>query len=262
MNYNFKNLLVEISNQIATVTINRPSALNALSIEVIDELQHFTSVVSSDDDVRAIIITGSGDKAFVAGADIKELRDLDRESGEFYSIRGNRAMRSIELLRKPVIAAVNGYALGGGCELAMACHIRIASENAKFGQPEVNLGLIPGFGGTQRLTRLIGMGRALQLLLTGEIISAEEAYRLGLVNQVVPHDQLMNRCYELLNVILSKAPIAVQSVIKAVYGGQEVVLDVALNREAHWFGVTCGTEDMKEGTTAFLEKRKANWANR
>ncbi|MCX7836010.1 MAG: enoyl-CoA hydratase-related protein [bacterium] len=262
MKYNFKNLLVEIDNHIAKVTINRPQALNALSIETIEELQHFTAVVSSDDEVQAIIITGSGDKAFVAGADINELRQLDREAGEFYSIRGNRAMRSIELLRKPVIAAINGYALGGGCELAMACHIRIASDKAKFGQPEVNLGLIPGFGGTQRLTRLVGMGRALQLLLTGETISAEEAYRIGLVNQVVPHDELMNSCYKLLGTILSKAPIAVQSIIKAVYGGQEVVLDVALNREAHWFGVTCGTEDMKEGTAAFLEKRKPNWSNK
>lgn len=261
MVYKFQNLLVDVQDGIATVIINRPNALNALSVAVIEELQHFTELVNSDPKVDGVIITGSGEKAFVAGADISELRSLDRESGEFYSVKGNRTMRSIELLRKPVIAAVNGFALGGGCELAMACHFRIASEKAKFGQPEVNLGLIPGFGATQRLSRLVGMGRALQLLLTAEIISADEAYRIGLVNKVVPHDELLNTCRDLLKTIISKAPIAVQNVLKAVYSGQEVVLDVALNREAHWFGVTCNTDDMKEGTAAFLEKRKPNWNN-
>ncbi len=258
----YKHLLVEHSEGITTVTINRPEALNALSVAVIHDLNNFVDSVRHNPDIHAIIITGAGEKAFVAGADISELNKLDHESGEAYSMNGNKVLRALELLHVPVIAAVNGFALGGGCELAMACHIRIASSKAKFGQPEVNLGLIPGFGGTQRLGRIVGMSRAFQLILTAETIDAQEAYRIGLVNKVVEPDQLMATAREMAKLILSKGPIAVHNAIRAIYAGQDVILDVALSREAFWFGTSCSSEDMKEGTEAFLEKRKPVWKNR
>jgi enoyl-CoA hydratase len=258
----YKHLLIETSEEIATVTINRPEALNALSVAVINELRHFVDGVPHHHEIRAIILTGAGEKAFVAGADISELNKLDHETGEEYSQNGNKVFRALELLHVPVIAAVNGFALGGGCELAMACHFRIASTKAKFGQPEVNLGLIPGFGGTQRLCRLVGTSRALQLILTGETIDAAEAYRIGLVNKVVEPDQVIATARELAKLILSKGPVAVRNAIRAVSAGQDVILDVALSREAFWFGTSCSSEDMREGTSAFLEKRKPVWKNR
>ncbi len=259
MDTNYKFLSLEKIDRVTIVTINRPEALNALSIAVIEELYHFVSSVPTDPEIGAIIITGAGEKAFVAGADIAELQNLDRETGEVYSERGNKVFRLLELLKVPVIAAINGFALGGGCELAMACHIRIASTKAKFGQPEVNLGLIPGFGGTQRLTRLVGMSRAVQMILSAETITADEAQRIGLISKVVEPDQLMPSALELAKTILSKGPTAVHNALRACYAGQDVVLDVALGREAYWFGATCASPEMKEGTTAFLEKRKPVW---
>lgn len=257
----YKFITTELSEHILTITINRPDALNALSIGVMGELYQVVRSLPSEPEVQAIIVTGAGEKAFVAGADISELTKLERESGEEYSERGNKVFRALELCRIPVIAAVNGFALGGGCELAMSCHIRIASTKAKFGQPEVNLGLIPGFGGTQRLVRLIGMSRGIQMLLSAEMIDAAEALRVGLVSKVVEPAELIPTCRELAKTIISKGPIAIQNVLRAVYAGQELVLDMALDREAYWFGAACGTEDMKEGTAAFLEKRKPVWKN-
>ncbi|MDK9698565.1 MAG: enoyl-CoA hydratase-related protein [bacterium] len=259
MEYTYRYLLVEVSERIALVTINRPEALNALSTKVIEEIHDFATKAKSDPEIGGIIVTGAGEKAFVAGADITELNTLDAANGKKYSENGNTAFRCLETLPKPVIAAVNGFALGGGCELAMACHIRIASEKAKFGQPEVNLGLIPGFGGTQRLMRLVGVGRALQLLLSAEIIDANEAYRIGLVNKVVPPGELLSTARDLLKLILTKSPKGLEYCIEAVSNGLERHLDEALSVEAWWFGQACGTPDMKEGTGAFLEKRKPVW---
>ncbi len=250
-----ENILLEVEHGIATVTINRPKKLNALNAETITQLFQIFKKLKSDTEVKVIIITGSGEKAFVAGADIEEIRDHDDISGRIFALRGQRVFRFIEKMDKPVIAAINGFALGGGCELAMACHLRIASENAKFGQPEINLGLIPGYGGTQRLPRIIGSARALYLLLTGEMVDAQKALELGLVNEVVPQENLLKRAREIAETLAAKAPIAREYILKAVTEGIEMNLDAGLNLEAELFGNICGTEDMKEGTTAFLEKR-------
>ncbi|HEU5304708.1 MAG TPA: enoyl-CoA hydratase-related protein [Gemmatimonadales bacterium] len=252
-------LLFELSNGIARVTINRPDKLNALNATVIAELGDAVTRIETDAAVRAVILTGSGQKAFVAGADIAELREQTPLDGKARSILGQQVFRRLERCGKPVIAAVNGFALGGGCELAMACHIRIAAEHAKFGQPEVKLGLGPGYGGTVRLPRLIGRGRAVELLLTGGMIDAAEAHRIGLVNRVVPADRLMAEAEALARVILENSPLAIQACLEAVDAGMETGLDEALLLEASFFGLLSATADMKEGTSAFLEKRKPDF---
>ncbi len=257
-----QNLLVQKKEHYAIVTINRPDKLNALNNLTVAELYEVMKALANDDSIRAIILTGSGEKAFVAGADISEISQKDEISGELFALKGQRVFRFIEQMAKPVIAAVNGYALGGGCELAMACHLRISSTRAKFGQPEINLGLIPGYGGTQRLPRLIGRSNALYLLLTGEMIDAHRAYELGLVSEVVEPEQLLERAETLAKIITEKPIIATRFILKAVDEGLELPLDAALNLEAKLFGKICDTEDMKEGTRAFLEKRKPEFKGR
>ncbi|GAB4333677.1 MAG: enoyl-CoA hydratase-related protein [Calditrichia bacterium] len=254
-----KNLKIEISDKIATITITRSKKLNALNAETITELYQVAKRLKENEEVGAIIITGEGDKAFVAGAEISEITKHDDISGKIFSLRGQKVFRFIERLGKPVIAAINGYALGGGFELAQACHIRIASEKAKFGQPEVNLGLVPGYGGTQRLPRLIGQGPGLYYLLTGEMFDAKTALQFGLVSDIVPLEQLLPRAKEIARLILSKGPLAIQHILKTVIEGADMGLDAGLNLEAESFGFLCGSEDMKEGTSAFLEKRQPNF---
>ena len=253
------NILVERDGAVATITINRPKVLNALSMDTLDELRRAILALKHDAAVRAVILTGAGDKAFVAGADIKELAEETPVGGRDNALRGQHVLDLIERMGKPVIAAINGYALGGGCELAMACTIRIAADSARLGQPEINLGIIPGYGGTQRLARLIGRGRALELLLTGDQISAQEAHRLGLVNRVVPAGELMNEARKLAAQLASKAPIAVRYILDAVNGGMQMAFADAEVYEATLFGLVASTEDMREGTRAFLEKRKADF---
>jgi enoyl-CoA hydratase len=244
----YQHLLYSTQDSIVTITVNRPSVRNALNVATVEELGAAFEQAGKDPAIRVVILTGAGDKAFVAGADISEIAALDDISGAEFSSRGQRVFDAIESLGKPVIAAVNGYALGGGCELAMACSIRIAAENAVFGQPEVKLGLIPGYGGTQRLPRLVGKSRALQLLITGETIPAMEAMRLGLVDGVVPAEALLDQANALARQIAANAPVAVKFCIEAVDRGE-------FREEAALFGKVCATEDMKEGTRAFLEKR-------
>lgn len=258
---NYQNLLIEIKDKIAIVTINRPDKLNALNSQTMGELKSTFTELNNTDDVYIVILTGSGEKAFVAGADISELNKLDMISGKEFSEKGQDVFNTIENLNKPVIAAVNGFALGGGCEIALACHIRFASENAKFGQPEVNLGIIPGYGGTQRLTRLINSGRAMEYILTGDMIDANEAYRIGLVNHVYPLNELMNKSIEVAKKIISKGQNAVRLTIKAVNIVDEVSSGEGQSYEASLFALCCGTEDFKEGTSAFLEKRKPAFKN-
>jgi enoyl-CoA hydratase len=254
-----ENLLFEKKGAIAVLTVNRPQVLNALNMATLEELRAVLTAVKNDSEVRVLLLTGAGEKAFVAGADIKELATHNAVSGKEYTHRGQAVIDLVENLGKPVIACVNGFALGGGCELAMACTLRLASENARFGQPEVKLGLIPGYGGTQRLPRLVGKGIALQQILTGEMISAAEAYRIGLVNEVVPPGELMGRAEAIASKIAANAPVAVQYVIEAVNKGMEMPLAEGLYLEATLFGLCCATEDMGEGTTAFLEKRAAKF---
>jgi enoyl-CoA hydratase len=252
----YSTLLFEAANRIAKVTINRPDKLNALNSTVMDELKELFTKLKDDDSVDVVILTGAGEKAFVAGADIKELSALDANTGKEFSIRGQEVFNAIENLSKPVIAAVNGFALGGGCEIALACHLRVASENAKFGQPEVSLGLIPGYGGTQRLARLIGKGRAMEMILTGDMIDAKTAFDFGLVNKVVPQSELMNTAEELAAKILSKGQIAVRMSVKTINAAHEMGQAEGQKYEAELFGYCCGTKDFKLGTSAFLEKRK------
>ncbi len=249
-------LLFELSDGIARITVNRPDKLNALNTTVISELGDAITRVESDAAVRGVILTGAGSKAFVAGADITELAEQSPIEGKARSLLGQQVFRRLEGCGKPVIAAVNGYALGGGCELAMACHIRIASEQARFGQPEVKLGIGPGYGGTARLPRLVGRGRALELLLTGAMIDAAEAYRIGLVNRVVPADKLLEEAQTMLRSILENGPLAIQACLEAVNAGMETSLDQALLLEANHFGLLSSSADMQEGTKAFVEKRK------
>ena len=257
-----ENILYEKKGAIAYVTLDRPKALNALNQRSWEELREVFEDARDDASVRGVILTGAGDKAFIAGADISELAHVTAVEAEVSSSYGQEVLNLIENLGKPVIAAVNGYALGGGCETAMACSIRVASENAKFGQPEVKLGLIPGGGGTQRLPRLVGKGRALQIILSGEIISAQEAYRIGLVNEVVPAADLIARAEAILKQIFSNAPIAVKFSLEAVNKGLETSLAEALALEASLFGICAGTEDKKEGASAFLEKRAPQFQGR
>ena len=255
----YQNLLFETRDGIAFVTINRPDKLNALSDRTIEELDAAFAAVAADSSTRGVILTGAGEKAFVAGADIAELATQSPVDGKERSIRGQRVLDRIERLGKPVIAAVNGFALGGGCELAMACHVRIASENAKLGTPEVKLGIMCGYAGTQRLPRLVGKGRALEMLLTGEMVDAAEALRIGLVNRVVPREKLLGEAEALMRKMLANGPVSLRFTLEAVNDGLETGFDEAERQEATLFGLICTTEDMKEGTKAFLEKRPARF---
>lgn len=251
-----ENLIVERDGAVAIVTVNRPKVLNALNSPTLDELRRTVLALKHDDGVRVVVITGAGDKSFIAGADINELAEQSPVAGRDHAMRGQHVLDLIENMGKPVIAAINGYALGGGCELAMACTIRIAADTAKLGQPEINLGLIPGYGGTQRLSRLVGRGRALELLLTGDQISAQEAHRLGLVNRVVPAAELMGEVRTLGAALAAKAPVAARYIIDAVNKGLQMPFPEAQVFEATLFGLVASTGDMREGTRAFLEKRK------
>ncbi len=257
-----ETLLLDVQDGIARLTINRPDKLNALNATVIRELGEAAHALAADPAVGAIILTGAGPKAFVAGADISELGAQGPLDGKARAIAGQAAFRAFEQCGKPVIAAVNGFALGGGCELAMACHMRIASETARFGQPEVKLGLLPGYGGTVRLPRLVGRGRATELLLTGAVIDAAEAHRIGLVNRVVPADRLLEEATALARTILEQGPLAVRAVLEALDAGLEMSQAEALLFEASLFGLLSSTADMREGTRAFLEKRKAAFTGR
>ena len=258
----YTTLRCVVERQIATITLDRPHVLHALSTEVFDELERAFVALIADVAVRVILVTGAGEKAFAAGADIRELQMVDAALGEVKSRRGQAVFRLIESCGKPVIALINGFALGGGCELALACTLRIASETARLGQPEVKLGLIPGYGGTQRLPRLVGEAAALKLLLTGEIIGAAEALRIGLVDEVVPRGLLLARGEELGRMMVAAAPLAVTACLEAVRRGSPVALDDALGIEAAIFGRLCGTEDKQEGTSAFLAKRTPMWTGR
>jgi enoyl-CoA hydratase len=255
-------LLVTRDGAVATVTVNRPDKLNALNSATIDELRRAMLDLRHDPEVRAIVLTGAGPKAFVAGADIRELASLDPMAARGVAERGQHVFDLVEHLGKPVVAAVNGFALGGGCELAMACTLRVAADTAKFGQPEVNLGLIPGYGGTQRLPRLVGRGCALELLLSGDAIDAQEAHRIGLVNRVVPAADVLATAQSIAGALAAKAPQAVRAILDAVARGLEVPLAQGLAHEAALFGLVATTEDMKEGTRAFLEKRPAVFTGR
>jgi enoyl-CoA hydratase len=258
----YDTLLYENRDGIAIVTINRPDKLNALNAAVINELGALAAQIAEDSEVRGVILTGSGPKAFVAGADIGELSACDSLQAETLSRKGSAVFRSLERCPKPVLAAVNGFALGGGCELAMACHLRVASENAKFGQPEVKLGITPGYGGTVRLPRLVGRGKALELLLSGTMVDAQEALRIGLVNLVVAPDGLIPESINLLNTVLENGPLAVTGCLRMVEEQDDLPLDEALTLESRRFGELAGTEDFREGTGAFLGKRKAGFKGR
>lgn len=255
----YETIALTVADRVATLTVNRPDKLNALNDRVIAELGEAIDAARENTDVGGVIITGAG-RAFVAGADISELEKHGAISAKLLAQRGQDVFRRFETSPKPVIAAVNGFALGGGCELAMACHIRLASDAAKFGQPEVKLGLIPGYGGTQRLPRLVGKGRALQLLLTGDMIDAQEAYRIGLVNRVVPANELLGAATAMLKAILANGPLAVAHCIEAVNRGYDLPLDEALTLEATAFGLLAATDDKREGTHAFLEKRSPSFS--
>ncbi len=258
----FENILFEKKNAIAYVTVNRPKVLNALNMATMEEMRQAFHEIRNNAAIRVVILTGAGEKAFIAGADIGELATRDPLTGKETTQRGQDVLNLIENLGKPVIACINGFALGGGCEVAMACTMRLATENAKLGQPEVKLGVIPGYGGTQRLPRLVGKGLAMQQLLTGEMITAQEAYRIGLVNEVVAAAELIPRAEAIAAKIIANAPLAVQYVMEAVNKGMEMSLSEGLYLEAVLFGVVCATEDKNEGTKAFLEKRPAQFKGR
>jgi enoyl-CoA hydratase len=258
----YQNLTLDVQDRIATLSVNRPDKLNALNEQTIRELGAAMEEIAGRDDVGGVILTGVGEKAFVAGADIAELAKMGPVDGIEVSRLGQRVFRSIELSRKPVIAAVNGFALGGGCELALACHLRIASENAQFGLPEVKLGIIPGYGGTLRLPRIVGRGRALELMLTAQFVKAEEAYRIGLANRVVPQAELMDTARKTMQTILANGPVALGLAIECTTRGTEMSVDDGLALESNLFGLLAATDDMREGMTAFLEKRKAEFTGR
>jgi enoyl-CoA hydratase len=255
----FHNILLQVKEGIATVTVNRPKVLNALNDQTMEELRQAFLEIRRREDVHGVIFSGAGEKAFIAGADINELATQTPLEGKDRSRRGHHILEIIENLGKPVVAAINGYALGGGCEIAMACHVRLASENAKLGQPEVRLGIVAGYGGTQRLTRLVGLGRALELLLTGEQISAQRAYEIGLVNGVYPQGELLEQAEKLLRKMTANGPVAVKLTMEAAIHGSQLTLAQGLNLEANLFALSCTTEDMKEGTRAFVEKRPAKF---
>ncbi len=258
----FDNLLLERDGAVAIVTINRPKVLNALNTQTMDELRRAVLDAKSDESVRVLILTGAGEKAFVAGADINELAVQTPTSGREHALAGQHVFDLIENLGKPVIAAINGFALGGGCELAMACTLRLAADTARLGQPEIALGLIPGYAGTQRLPRIVGKGKAMEIILTGTPIAADEAYRIGLVNRVVPAAELMTEARALAGQLAKSAPIAMRYIINAVNKGVEIPFAEACQYEATLFGLVASTEDMREGTTAFLAKRKAEFKGR
>ncbi|TKJ40067.1 crotonase [candidate division LCP-89 bacterium B3_LCP] len=258
----YENLLFEIDDGIAIVTINRPKVLNALNGATLTELRATFKRVADDPNIKCAILTGSGEKSFVAGADINEISTKNAVTGVEFALNGQSVSNQIQHCGKPIIAAVNGFALGGGCEIAMACHLRFASEKARFGQPEVNLGIIPGYGGTQRLARLVGAGRALELCISGNMINAQEAYRIGLVNQLYSPEELLPKTKEFCKTVMSKGPKAVSFVLHAVNRGMEMPLADALRLEAHLFGLVCATDDMKEGTAAFMEKREAKFTGK
>jgi len=257
----YASIELSVADRVATLMVNRPDKLNALNAATIGELGDAIDEVGQREDVGGVIVTGAG-RAFIAGADISELAAQTSSQAKQRALRGQQVFRRFETSPKPVIAAVNGFALGGGCELAMACHVRIASEAAKFGQPEVKLGICPGYGGTQRLPRLVGMGRALQLLMTGEMIDAAEAYRIGLVNRVVPAADLLSAAEGMLRQMLANAPLALSSCIEATVRGTEISLEDGLNLEANHFALLAASQDMAEGTRAFLEKRPPAFAGR
>lgn len=258
----YKTLLLDIEDNIATVTIDRPEKLNTLNTQVMNDLEMIFEELKNNEQIYVVILTGSGEKAFVAGADIKELSNLDMNKAKEFSERGQKVFNKIEKFDKPVIAAINGFALGGGCELALACHIRLVSDNAKFGQPEVNLGIIPGYGGTQRLTRLINSGRAMEYTLTADMIDAEEAYRIGLANKVYPQSELMDEAKNMAKKIAAKGQQAIRLAINAIKSVDQLTLTEGQNLEASLFALCCGSEDFKEGTSAFLEKRKPSFKNK
>jgi len=271
----YSNLQLDVQDRIATLSVNRPDKLNALNEQTVRELGQAMDEIAGQSDVGGVILTGVGEKGFVAGADIAELSKMGPVDGVDVSRLGQRVLRQIELSRKPVIAAVNGFALGGGCELALACHLRIASENAQFGLPEVKLGIIPGYGGTLRLPRIVGKGRALELMLTAQFIKAEEAYRIGLVNKLVRRpeaaegqeapslkDALMAEARAMMATILSNAPIALGLAIESATRGMEMSMDDGMAMESNLFGLLAATDDMREGMSAFLEKRKAEFKGR
>jgi len=256
---NFETILLEINNNIAIIKLNRPDKLNALNKQMFDDLSTAADFISENDNIRALVITGNSEKAFAAGADIAELNNCNQESGEEFSIYGSNVMTKIENLNIPVIAAVNGFALGGGCELSMACHIRFASEKAKFGQPEINLGIIPGYGGTQRLTKIVGLANSLIMNLTGDLINAQKAKEIGLVSEIYSPEELLSKTIEFAENLANKAPIALRAIMQTVKNSQELTLEEGLSLESIVFGDVCGSKDFKEGTTAFLEKRTANF---
>lgn len=258
----FQNIAFEERAPLAVITIDRPKVLNALNAATLSELSTAVEAAAADPEIRVILLTGAGGKAFVAGADISELAGLDEAAGRAYAETGQKLFRRIETLGKPVIACINGFALGGGCELAMACTLRIASDQARLGQPEVKLGVIAGFGGTQRLPRLVGRGAALKLLLSGAIIPASEALRIGLVEAVSPADELMAHAEALALEIAGNAPIAIERTLSAVDSGLNLSLDDGLAGEARHFGQCCATQDKAEGTAAFLAKRPATWTGK
>ena len=251
-----KCLIVERTDSVATVTINRPKVLNALNAETVGELYQLIKELAADSSVRVVILTGAGDRAFIAGADIEELSTLTPVLAQDFARRGHLLCEALETMDKPVIAAINGYALGGGCEIALACTLRIASDSAKLGQPEISLGLLPGYGGTQRLARLVGSGRALELMLTGEAISAKDAYRIGLVNRVFPAGDLIAEAMVLGKKLASKAPFAVRAILSAVRDGLQMPLSEGCAYESSLFAMAATTDDWHEGTRAFLEKRQ------
>jgi enoyl-CoA hydratase len=255
----FANLLVDRDDAVAVVTINRPKVLNALNAQTIEELRRAMEELAGDSAIRAIVVTGAGEKSFVAGADINELAVLTPAQGKEHARKGQALFDYIEQLGKPVIAAINGFALGGGCELAMACTMRIAADTARLGQPEINLGIIPGYAGSQRLPRLVGKGVALEILLTGDMIDARRAYEIGLVNRIVPAAELVAEAKKLAATLASKAPLAARYIIQSVNHGFEMSQADAQFLEASLFGLVASTRDMKEGTRAFLDKRKADW---
>src|SRR5438270_9009224 len=258
----YENIKVAVADGILRLTIDRPKVLNALNAQTVLEIHRAFQEARGDDAVRAVIVTGGGEKAFVAGADINELAAQTPISGKETAQRGQEVLQFIERFPKPVIAAINGFALGGGCELALACHIRIASENAQMGLPEVTLGIIPGYGGTQRMARLLGKGKALELICTGDRINAADAEKIGLVNRVVPADQLMSTCEEMAKKIASRGPLAIRAAIEAVNNGLNMSFEEGQFLEATLFGLLCASDDTKEGMRAFLEKRAANFTGK